>query len=305
MGRFLSIIFVSSVVGSILGCMAVGQDVPSQSVVSQPGLTPSSTAVTKVAPEDADIALDPASLLPELPALPHAKASLIGGTIQKVDRVRDQLTVQVFGGGKMKVLFDARTHILAGNTEAAAPDLRPGDRVYLDTILDGSAIFARDIRLASPQATAGASQGVVISYRADKGELVMRDLLSPEPVKLHFTSGTQIVQDGHAAFANQLVPGTLVNVNFVAQKNDRDLQRVSILAVPGTDFTFAGEVISLDLHIHLLVLKSVTDNKTYEIYLDPSAITIDDRLRTGADVLTVANFDGSRYVARSLTVNSR
>jgi hypothetical protein len=305
MGRFLSSIFVSSIVaGSILSCMAFGQDVPSQSVVSQPALTPSSTAVTKVVPDDADVTLDPASLLPDLPALPHAKASLIGGTIQKVDRVRDQLTVQIFGGGKIKVLFDTRTQILAGNTQAAAPDLRPGDRVYVDTILNGNAIFARDIRLAN-HVTGGASQGVVISYRADKGELVMRDLLSPAPVKLRFTSATQIVQDGHAAFANQLVPGTLVNVNFVAQKNDRDVQQVLILAVPGTDFTFAGEVISLDLHVHLLVLKSVTDNKTYEIYLDPSVIAIDDQLRAGANVSTIANFDGSRYVARSLTVNSR
>ena len=48
--------------------------------------------------------------------------------------------------------------------------------------------------------------------------------------------------------------------------------------VPGTDFTFAGRVISLDLHIGLLVLQSATDHKTYEIYLDPSAIAIDDRL---------------------------
>ena len=88
------------------------------------------------------------------------------------------------------------------------------------------------------------------------------------------------------------------------KKNSRDLRQISILAVPGSDFTFGGEVVSLDLHIGLLVLKSSSDHKTYEIYLDPAVITIDDRLRSGADVTTVANFDGSRYVARSLTVNS-
>jgi hypothetical protein len=134
---------------------------------------------------------------------------------------------------------------------------------------------------------------------------VLRDLLSPDPVKLRVTSRTQIVQDGHAAFASQLVPGTLVDVNFAAQKDGRDVQQLSILAVPGSDFTFAGEVISLDLHLGVLVLKSTTDHKTYEIHLDPSVIAVDDRLRTGADVSAVANFDGSRYVARSLTVNSR
>ncbi len=144
----------------------------------------------------------------------------------------------------------------------------------------------------------------MISYQSGKNELLLRDLLSPEAVKLRLTPNTQVVQDGHVAYASQLVPGTLVDVDFVAQKDDRDAQKISILAVPGTDFTFAGVVTSLDLHIGLLVLTSQTDRKTYEIYLDPAAITVDDGLHAGANVTTVARFDGSRYVARTLTVNS-
>ncbi|MGD1023383.1 MAG: DUF5666 domain-containing protein [Candidatus Sulfotelmatobacter sp.] len=303
--RFFSCAFASSVVAaSILGA-AHGQVVASRSVVSPATatVTPSSIAPV-ITTDNAEIELDPASLLPDLPALPPVKASLIGGTIQKVDRIRDQLTIQVFGGGKMKVAFDPRTHIYQGSTQASASDLRPGDRVYVDTILDRSIIFARNIRLAKA-AAGGMSQGVVMSYRADKNELIVRDLLSPDPVKLRFTPNTQIVQDGRAAFASQLVPGTLVDVSFAAQRNDRNAQRVSILAVPGTDFTFAGQVTALDLRIGLLVLTSVTDHKTYEIYLDPSVITFDERLHPGAEVTSVANFDGSRYVARTLTVNSQ
>jgi len=304
MGRFLSVLFTSSVlVGFILGGVSYGQEVASQSVVSSTAVTPSS--ITPVTPANTpDITLDPASLLPDLPSLPHSKASLIGGTIQKVDRVRDQLTVQVFGGGKMKVLFDPRTQISQGGAKASAPDLHPGDRVYVDTVLDGSAIFARSIRLVGA-AAGGKSQGVVVSYRPDKGELVLRDLLSPDPVKLRLSSRTQIIQDKQPASASRLAPGTLVEVDFATQKDTRYAQQISVLAVPGTSFTFAGQVISLDLHIGLLVLKSETDHKTYEIYLDPSVVAVDDRLRTGADVTTVAKFDGSRYVARTLTVNSR
>jgi hypothetical protein len=270
---------------------------PTPTVVTPSSITPVTTT------DRAEIELDPASLLPDLPALPRAKASLIGGTIQRVDRIRDQLTVQVFGGGKLKVAFDPRTRIYQGSTLGSAPDLRPGDRVYVDTILDGSTIFARNIRLAKA-AAGGRSQGAVMSYRADKNELIVRDLLSPDPVKLRLTPNTQIVADGRAAFASQLVPGTLVDVSFAAQKNDRDAQQVTILAVPGADFTFAGLVTLLDLRIGLLVLTSVTDHKSYEIYLDPSVITFDERLHPGADVTTVANFNGSRYVARTLTVNS-
>ncbi|MGC2647020.1 MAG: hypothetical protein WA261_12145 [Candidatus Sulfotelmatobacter sp.] len=277
--------------------------VSADSASSAPATTRSSVTPVAVTPENADIVVDPASLLPDLPTLPPTKASLIGGTIQRVDRVRDELTVRVFGGGKMKVFFDTRTHIYNGNALGATPDLRVGDRVYLDTILDAGNIFARNIRLAT-QTAGGKSQGVVISYQSGKNELLLRDLLSPEAVKLRLTPNTQVVQDGHAAYANQLVPGTLVDVDFISQKDDRDAQKISILAVPGTDFTFAGVVTSLDLHIGLLVLTSQTDRKTYEIYLDPAAITVDDGLHAGANVTTVARFDGSRYVARTLTVNS-
>ena len=308
-GFFLRSLAGGVLTGVILGSLAYAQATASQSVVSAdsassaPATTRSSVTPVAVTPENADIVVDPASLLPDLPTLPPTKASLIGGTIQRVDRVRDELTVRVFGGGKMKVFFDTRTHIYNGNALGATPDLRVGDRVYLDTILDAGNIFARNIRLAT-QTAGGKSQGVVISYQSGKNELLLRDLLSPEAVKLRLTPNTQVVQDGHAAYANQLVPGTLVDVDFVSQKDDRDAQKISILAVPGTDFTFAGVVTSLDLHIGLLVLTSQTDRKTYEIYLDPAAITVDDGLHAGANVTTVARFDGSRYVARTLTVNS-
>ena len=301
MGRLFLMRLASVLTGSILGCMAYAQAVPSQSVVSS-GTTPSSTVAIVTEPENVE-AVEAASLLPDLPSLPHAKASLIGGTIQRVDRVRDQLTLQIFGGGKMKILFDTRTHIYSGNVLGSAPDLRPGSRVYVDTILDGSTVFARNIRLAT-NAIGGKSQGVVTSYRADKGELVLHDSLSPEPVRLRLTSRTQVLQGGHAASSSQLVPGSLVEVDFTSQKDIRDAQQVSILAVPGSSFTFGGLVVSLDLHLGLLVLTSSTDRKTYELYLDP-VIAVDDRLHPGADVTAVTNFDGTRYVARSLTVNSR
>jgi hypothetical protein len=79
---------------------------------------------------------------------------------------------------------------------------------------------------------------------------------------------------------------------------------VAILAVPGSSFTFSGEVSSLDLHLGLLVLKSNTDHKTYEISLDPEVVPVSGGLRAGADVTAVTNFDGTRYTAKTLTVNS-
>jgi hypothetical protein len=255
--------------------------------------------------DETETLMDPASLLPDLPPLPKAKASLVGGTIGKLDRVRDQITVQVFGGGKMKIAFDTRTHIYSNGTEASYADLRPGDRVYVDTILDGDTVFARSIRLKT-SATAGDSQGVVTSFRADKGELQVRDALSPQSVKIRVTPQTRIMQGDKTASTGKLVPGTLITVKFGPRENGGEVAReVAILAEPGAQFTFVGRVVAVDLRLGLLVLMSSNDHKTYEISIDPSSAGIDENLRSSSDVTVVTTFEGNRYLARSVTVNAQ
>jgi len=246
---------------------------------------------------------DPASLLPDLPSLPKGKATLVGGTIQKLDRVQDRLTVQVFGGDKLKVLFDARTRIYQDGLLASAADLREGDRVYVDTMLDGSAVFARNISIRK-SAALGESHGVVLRYSSGKGELVMRDALSPQAVKVRVTPATKITQGDRTVSPATLLAGTLIAVKFGSESNGRDVAReVSILAVPGASFTFQGQVTALDLRTGLLVVISPSDRKSYEIYLDP-AVRVDSALREGVTVSVKTTFDGSRYVARSLTINA-
>ncbi len=309
MNRFwLALVSGIALAGSSLAGSAQ-QAAASQNVVSPSPTSPvSPISKDAIRPLDVDVdsetRLDPASLLPDLPSLPPAKASLIGGTIQTLDRVRDQITVKVFGGGKMKISFDTRTHIYQGSRQASTSDLHQGDRVYVDTILDGSTVFAKTIRLKNT-ASAGESQGIVTSYRGDKGELILRDVLSPRPLRIRITPQTSIVHGDHPASAGELVSGTLVAVKFGPQQDGRDVAReVTVLAVAGGNFTFVGRVTGLDLRLGLLVLTSATDNKTYEIYFDPSAIA-DDNLRQAADVTVLTRFDGNHYVARSVTVKSQ
>ena len=205
----------------------------------------------------------------------------------------------------MKIAFDTRTHIYHNGAQASTSDLHRGDRIYVDTILDGSTVFAKNIRLKSVT-SAGESQGVVVSYRGDKGELVVRDMLSPRPLKIRVTQQTRLLHGDHSAPASELAPGTLVAVKFGPQQDGSDVAReVSVLAVPGARFTFVGIVTAVDLRLGLLVLTSTIDHKTYEISLDPSLATVDDSLRPGTDVTVLSRFDGSRYVARSVTVNSQ
>ncbi len=265
-------------------------------------IEPRKPSITQETTDDS-IAVDPTSLLPDLPPVPKANATLVGGTIAKLDRVRDKVVVSVFGGGKMSVFFDPRTIVYRGGKEASIADLQPGDRIYLDTILDGSTVFARTIRLQASRAS-GQSQGVVVKYRADRNELTMRDSISPNTIRVRISSSTQVLQGGHAVAASTLTPGALISITFSPEGDGHDAAReISILALPGQHFTFTGEVVHLDLRTGLLVVKSATDNKTYDVYLGPS-ITPDENLHAGAAVTADTDFDGSRYVARDLKINS-
>jgi hypothetical protein len=170
--------------------------------------------------------------------------------------------------------------------------------------LDGSTAFARSIRLKTAQAL-GESQGVVLKYRSDRGELTIRDSISPTPVRVRLSPLTQFKQNGRTVPSSVLAPGSLISVNFSSEGTGRDVAReISILALPGTRYTFAGQVLHIDLRSGLLVINSSTDHKTYEIYLDPSVVPNED-LHVGSVVTVDANFQDSRYVARNVTIESQ
>ena len=276
---------------------------PSSAANAEATIEPRKPSISEDA-EEAPITVDPASLLPDLPAVPHEKATLVGGTIEHLDYVRDRITVRVFGGGKETVFFDPRTRVSRGGKPASVADLRQGERLYLDTILDGSTIFARSMRLDAARAS-GESQGVVVKYRSDRGELTFRDALTPNTVEVRVNSATRVKQGDRSVSIGELVPGSLISVGFASDGAGKNIaSSISILALPGTPYTFAGEIVHLDLRSGLLVLNSSTDHKTYEVYLSPSTAP-DDGLHPGANVTVVTNYDGTRYVVRSITVNSR
>jgi hypothetical protein len=101
-----------------------------------------------------------------------------------------------------------------------------------------------------------------------------------------------------------VVPGTLISIRFSPEGSAHNTAtEISILAQPGTRYTFSGQVVHIDLRTGLLVLNSSTDHKTYEVYL-PSSINPDESLQPGVMVQVVTDFDGERYVVRNVTVNS-
>jgi len=309
---FVAKFAVGSLLLGGLACAQVPSDPPASAATSAMVSSPSSAdssikplpAATPEPPPETDIVIDPASLLPDPPSVPKAKATLIGGTVERLDRVRDQVTVRVFGVGRMNILFDPRTQVYRGQTPGSLADLNVGERIYLDTILDGNTVFARSIRLKNVQAV-GESQGVIVNYRSDRGEMTVRDAISPTPVRVRLNSSTRFVQNGRAIAPSALLEGSLVAMKFNAEGNGHEVAReVSILALPGARYTFSGQVLHIDLRTGLLVLNSSTDQKTYEIFLDPSS-TPDENLQVGSVVTVITSFEGSRYVARNVTINSQ
>jgi hypothetical protein len=242
-----------------------------------------------------DPILDPAPM-------PRTTTTMVGGTISGVDRLRNKMTVHVFGGGHWTVYFDERTHIFHNGAETTQLALKKGERVYVDTQLDNDRhnIFARNIRVGVAELPADAD-GQIIAIDAKHNELTLRDTLNSVPVRFAVDSETRISNGQTPAAFKDVKPGTLVHVRFAASSPNRGLAReVSIIAVPGSTFTFAGKVTFLDLHRGLIAVQNSTDDKNYEIHFAPSAVTNRNELGVGRDVLVRATFEGTKYMAQSV-----
>jgi hypothetical protein len=239
------------------------------------------------------------------PPVPRTTTTLVGGTISKVDRMRNRMTVHVFGSGHWTVNFDERTHIFHNGAETTQLALKKGERVYVDTQLDNNRhdIFARNIRVGVAALPADAD-GQIIAVDPKHNELTLRDALNSVPVRFAVDPETRISKGQTPASFKDVKPGTLVHVRFSASSPNRGLAReVSIVATPGAVFTFSGKVTFLDLHRGLLAVQNSTDDRNYEIHFSPEVVTDRSSLGVGRDVLVRATFEGTRYTAQSVNLS--
>jgi hypothetical protein len=241
----------------------------------------------------------------DAPPVPRTTTTLVGGTISKVDRMRNRMTVHVFGSGHWTVNFDERTHIFHNGAETTQLALKKGERVYVDTQLDNNRhdIFARNIRVGVAALPADAD-GQIIAVDPKHNELTLRDALNSVPVRFAVDPETRISKGQTPATFKDVKPGTLVHVRFSASSPNRGLAReVSIVATPGAVFTFSGKVTFLDLHRGLLAVQNSTDDRNYEIHFSPEVVTDRSSLGVGRDVLVRATFEGTRYTAQSVNLS--
>lgn len=239
----------------------------------------------------------------DLPSLPRNKVTLLGGLVTNTDPVMNRVTVRPYGG-KQKILlnFDVRSAFYLDGKPATERDLRNGQRVYVDTMLNGSKVFVKSIWIQT-SAAVGSGRGQVISYDPGSGVLELRDELSAKPETFHLTSTTTIRNGSAVSSTADLERGALVALTFGAQDGTSGVVReVTLLAKPGAEFTFYGKVTFIDLSQKMIALDNDNDSKNYEVYFESLPATMLQSLREGSQIGIVAVFNGSRYVARRFDV---
>jgi len=239
------------------------------------------------------------------PPLPGGLTTLVGGTVSGVDHIRNRMTMVVFGGGHWKIGFDERTHIFRNGAETTQLAIKKGERVYVDTMLDkkNHEIFARNIRLGVAALPANAD-GQIVDIDLKHQRVTLRDQIDSVPVHFSIDNQTKFNHGSNSASLGELKPGALVHVKFSPESPNRGLAReISIIAAPGSQFTYVGKITHLDLRKGVMAIQNVIDDKNYEVNFNPNQLKdVRDQLAVGTDVRIVAVFEGTRYTAQSIIV---
>lgn len=240
----------------------------------------------------------------DTPPLPKGKPTLIGGTAVKVDRIRSRVTVEPFGAkNKMPVYIDERSHIYRNGVETTVMGIKKGDRVYFDTMLDGSRIFAKNVRVMS-ETGAAEVRGQITAYDPARGTIELQDALSSRPVSFRVNNQTQVRSQQGSASIGDLAKGALVDVTFAPDKANQGIAtQVVLLARPGATYTFAGMVTNINLRDGVVSVENQTDGKVYDIEFDTRSHSTRDSMHVGSAVSIRATFDGENYKATSVTAS--
>jgi hypothetical protein len=235
----------------------------------------------------------------DLPPLPHNSVTLMGGIVVNADEVMNRMTFRPFGTKqKLQVHFDTRTHFYLDGKPITERDIKPGQRIYLDTMLNGDRVFAKTIWIRSTTES-GVGRGQIISFDPKRQLVTIHDELSNQPVKLQMTQSTVVRKGNQPGSESDLVEGALVNIDFGAQ---HDLRSITVLATPGSVFTFAGRVTYVDLSQKLISVDNQSDGKKYDISMEAIAESVLRQIHEGDNVSVSAVFEGNGYSARSVDI---
>jgi hypothetical protein len=271
-----------------------------QAQVAAPAVSPAASSATSPAQSNetgmqpvATIARD-VSLAPTL----GGKVGLVRGVLKRLDPIHDQLLLHAFGGGDIRIAFDARTQFVSENAGTRLISIPSGSVVSVDTVIDQGKLSARSVRTGVSESVE--LNGQVVRYDAAKSQLTLRDPMSPQNISLHIAPSTLVVNRGQSVSPQALSLGMLVRVQFSPKQ--KAATNVEILAERGNSFTFEGRIVSVDLRARVLALSNDSDQSIRELNigsLDSAGVSL---LREGADVSIQAEFDGDRYNVRTVAL---
>lgn len=245
--------------------------------------------------------------LSAIPALPTGKSTIIGGAIRDVDPVLDRLTLRIVGEKPLKILFDERTQVFVDGKKIPLRDLRASDHASIQTILDGTSIFAISVHILS-KAQNGDYRGEVLSYDASNGELQLVSGHGGEPIRVSVSSDTKFSRKGQGSFTSaqsgpaDLQRGALVSIQFEPDGKGRgSVTDVTIFAIPGSQFVFSGNLMSLDMHAGTMVVLDPRDDQSYQIEFNSSTMSTFPNVHAGQRVRVAAEYDGTHYLAHEVS----
>jgi hypothetical protein len=263
-------------------------------------------ASTLAASPDANAANGHDDLTP-IPALPRGKSTILGGAIRNVDPVLDRFTLAIVGEKPIKILFDERTQVFLDGKKIPLRDLRPSSHASVQTTLDGVSVFALSVHILS-QMHQGDLSGEVVSYNGATGDLELASGHGGQPMRFTISNDAKFERKGQGSFVasrsgpSDLQRGALVSLQFQPDgKGHATVNEVTVLATPGSEFVFSGNVVALDMHVGSMVLLDPNNNQTYQIEFNASSLASMPDIRTGQRVRVAAEYDGTRYLAHNVT----
>src|SRR3954462_3951779 len=280
---------------------------PSQPAAPTPAQSAEPTTKILIPETDAAAANSPVESndpLLSVPPMPKGKTTLVGGQVRNIDQIRNRMDVDSYGGGHMRVNFDERTHFFRDGVETTQLAVRKGDRIYVDTMLDNTRVLARNVRVNTGGVAASAS-GQITRFDPKSGTLTLRDQIAARPVTFNIDQNTALIADKNSGVStvtrNDLRPGSIIAVNFAPSGNRGIAKQVTVLALPGSVFTFVGRVTNLDMR-GALAVDNQSDQRNYDIRFDPAQVHPSRSLVVGSQVTVKAQFNGQSYDAQSIEV---
>jgi hypothetical protein len=261
----------------------------SQSAAPQPGLQPVSVGAN------------------HLPPPPLGKATVLGGEILSVDPVRDEIRIRSFAQRSVTTIrFDERTRVYRDGKLLSLRQIAAGDHASVETVLDGTRVFALSIHMLS-HSPEGELKGRIVEYNPVSRELTVNSNLFRDPIKLVLAADATVVRTGKAGLSSaqsestDLARGTLVSVRFASAKDGRGVaSHVGILASAGSVFVIAGNISALDMHSRSLILVDPQDQANYPVLFDSDRILTSHTLHLGDHLRVTASYDGDRYLASAI-----